>query len=834
MKLKIKDFSAIEYEQFLRIKQVPSYSIKGTTITFPGEYLDFVKTGKSNSLQDLNIGELSDFLFDYQKFIVNISLKRKRYACFADCGLGKTAMFLEIIQRLRPTLNGMKILIVSPLMVIEQTIDEEEKWYGKHTIENLHGKNIQDWLNGTIEVGIINYDVFKNGVDLTKKVKCIILDESSILKNSTGIIRTNIIKATKGIEYKFCYTATPAPNDREEYANHALFLEQVRSYQEFFAKYFVNKDNGWILKPHAKEAFYRHLATFSVFLRHPKNYGFADVTKTLIDPEIKVINVNLTQEQQALLNIFQQNLDNGQVINNTPKTFEQRNKFSQISKGFLLEGGKLIQKVDTNKTKIISDLIKKHPQSQVIIWTVYNEEGELLEAELSKNYEIKNISGSMNKQKRYEVIKQFKNGKIKILISKPRLIGFGLNFPKCNVQIFSGLNDSYEQFYQSIKRSHRFGATEKLTVYIPVTEPERVILENVLNKKEMFDADAIHQESLWMKWLKNEIELFSPQMRINVEEEENNMLEPILKKDYEIYNGDGVVKLRDFPDDHFDFSVFSPPFSSLFTYSNHDADMGNCDDNDNEFGLHFKFFLKELFRTMKKGRVVCMHLSQLSTFKGREGYVGVKDFRGLIIKLCEEAGFRFFGEWIIPKNPQMQAIKEKVRSLSFAQLEADRLGSRPGFNDMILILKKPGNADAKVTGKEVTRDEWIEWACGVWTGIRESDTLNVRGTKSKEDVKHVCPMNLEVIDRCVRMYSNKGERVLSPFMGIGSEGVGALCKERKFTGIELKAEYFKKAHDNLEQILKVRGNGEKEKIKLLRKRDIKTVSIKDFIKAGEQ
>lgn len=828
--LKIKELSTSEYERFLRVKQLPNYSINNNIISYLDEYKEFVEKGKSNGISNFEVKDLSDFLFDYQKFIINISLKRKRYACFADCGLGKTAIFLEIIRQLKPSLNGQKILIISPLMIIEQTMDEEEKWYNERTIENLHDKDIQNWLiSNDGQVGIINYDLFKNEVDLTKNIKCVILDESSILKNATGIIRTNIIRATKGIEYKFCYTATPAPNDREEYANHALFLEQVRSYQEFFAKYFVNKDNGWILKAHAKEAFYRHLASFSVFLRHPKNYGFADVTKKLITPEIKELNVELTREQQNLLNIFQQNLTNGNVIDNTPKTFEQRNKFSQISKGFLLEEGKRIQKVDTNKIKIIEELIESHPKSQVIIWTVYNEEGDLIEAKLKDKHNIRNISGSMNKQKRYEIIKQFKNGEIQILISKPRLIGFGLNFQNCNIQIFSGLNDSYEQFYQSIKRSHRFGATEQLKVYIPVTEPERVILKNVLQKKEMFEKDAIHQEKLWMKWLKNEIEIFCPNTKILLEESESKMLESILKEDYEIYNGDSIVKLKDFPDNHFHFSVFSPPFSSLFTYSNHDADMGNCDDNDNEFALHFKFFLKELFRTLKKGRIVCMHLSQLSTFKGREGYVGVKDFRGLIIKLCEGAGFRFFGEWTIQKNPQMQAIKEKVRSLSFAQLESDRLGSRPGFNDIILILKKPGQSDVKVLSKEVTRDEWIEWASGVWTGIRESDTLNIRGTKSKEDVKHVCPMNLEVIDRCIRMYSNPGEMVLSPFMGIGSEGVGALSKNRKFTGIELKKEYFQKSHDNLEQILKVRGGGKKEKIKLIKKRDIKTVSIKDFI-----
>jgi DNA modification methylase len=196
---------------------------------------------------------------------------------------------------------------------------------------------------------------------------------------------------------------------------------------------------------------------------------------------------------------------------------------------------------------------------------------------------------------------------------------------------------------------------------------------------------------------------------------------------------------------------------------------------------------------------VCCHLSQLATQKSRDGFVGLKDFRGDVIQLFQNSGFIFFGEWVIAKNPQMQAIKEKVRTLSFAQLESDRLGSRPGLNDMILVFKKPGETEQKLKPDETSpsRDEWINWACGTWGGIRESNTLNVRGTKSDEDVKHICPMNLEVISRCIRMYSTKGEIVLDPFNGIGSVGVMSLKLKRKYIGIELKPEYFEESEKNL-------------------------------------
>lgn len=274
--------------------------------------------------------------------------------------------------------------------------------------------------------------------------------------------------------------------------------------------------------------------------------------------------------------------------------------------------------------------------------------------------------------------------------------------------------------------------------------------------------------------------------------------------DYMLINGDCVEELRKMPEESVDLAVFSPPFASLFTYSNDISDMGNTDDKDDEFKLHFRFFLESLFHVMKQGRIVCLHMQQLATLKGRDGFVGLKDFRGWIIEMAQETGFNYFGEWAIRKNPQLQAIAQKVRSLAFAQLESDRLGSKPGLSDFILIFKKPGDAAVKVNNNEVSREEWINWAQGVWSDIKETDTLQVRGTKGDGDVKHVCPLQLPVINRCVRMYSMPGEVVLSPFAGIGSEGYESLKLGRKFVGIELKREYFEKAVDNMERALEER------------------------------
>lgn len=260
-------------------------------------------------------------------------------------------------------------------------------------------------------------------------------------------------------------------------------------------------------------------------------------------------------------------------------------------------------------------------------------------------------------------------------------------------------------------------------------------------------------------------------------------------EDYQLILGDSIAILNDpeqIPDESIPFSIFSIPFLSLFTYSNEIEDMGNSDDA--EFALQSRFLMRGLYRVMMRGRIVCLHLSQVATKKGVDGYVGLKDFRGDVIRQAQDAGFIYYGEWAIKKDPQMQAIKEKITTLQFATLERDSLNSRPGLSDFILILKKPGQADAKIKN-DITRAEWIKWAAGVWDDIHEGDTLNVRGTKGDDD-KHVCPMNLEQIRRCLRLYSNKGDVVLDPFGGIGSTGVVAADLDRKVVLIELKDTYF--------------------------------------------
>jgi DNA modification methylase len=773
------ELNLVNYNDYLDAKLEPQYRVKERTIIISRSPINI----------DLNTTIANeDHLFDYQKFILSEAIKRQRYAIFADCGLGKTAMFLAWIRRIIPALQGKKVLIISPLMVLNQTLDEEEKFYHERTIEDIHEKNLEEWAkDGKSQIAITNFEKFHEKKELYGNVAAIVLDESSILKNGDGKTRTGIIETTRGIPWKVCCSATPAPNDREEYASHATFLEYTRSNNEFFSMFFVNRDNGWEIKAHGLEAFYQYLSSWSVYLRNPEHYGFLDNLTKLPKPIFETINLEWTDEQKKMLGALHKS------------AMDRKHFLIMLSKGFYKDSNDKIQKIEGNKINSSLKILAENQGKPTVIWVTYNYEQQLyIEAFKQTNYRVTAISGETKEEDRVKIIEDFRAGKYDVLISKPKLLGFGLNLPFVTVQVFSGITDSYEQFYQCVRRSHRFGATESVKVYMPVTNAEKRILSNVMRKKDTFEFDSNKQETDFIKNLQNDLNKFFNLPFNTKNSDSENLPEFKQGRDWQIFRGDSIKILRNLTPESIDLAVFSPPFANLFTYSNDIADMGNTRDH-TEFYLHFEFFLKGLYQAMKQGRIVCCHLSQLAVLKSKEGYVGLHDFRGDLIRLFRRHGFIYFGEWCIAKNPQMQAIKEKVRSLSFAQLESDRIGSRPGLNDYIMIFKKPGEAQARVNDSSgPTRDEWINWATGVWSDIKDTDTLNVRGTKGEDDVKHICPMNLQVVRRCVRMYSAPGELVLDPFNGIGTTGVIALEKGRKYLGIELKQEYFEAAISNLE------------------------------------
>lgn len=266
---------------------------------------------------------------------------------------------------------------------------------------------------------------------------------------------------------------------------------------------------------------------------------------------------------------------------------------------------------------------------------------------------------------------------------------------------------------------------------------------------------------------------------------------------WHVHHGDCIEHMAAMPAACVDLSVFSPPFPSLYAYTSSGRDIGNSENMTGDAKLHLSFFYRQLVRVMKPGRVVVVHVMQIPRMK-RSGGSGIHDFRGLNIRLGERAGFTYEYDWAVRKNPQAQAIRTKSHNLQFAGMERDRANSRGALADYLIKFKAPGENKLPVDSDgEVTRNDWIEWAECCWSDIRETDTLNVRGTKGDGDTKHICPLQLGVIKRIVKLYSNPGEVVFSPFAGIGSEGYVAVQLGRRFYGCELKDEYHAKACENI-------------------------------------
>lgn len=275
-------------------------------------------------------------------------------------------------------------------------------------------------------------------------------------------------------------------------------------------------------------------------------------------------------------------------------------------------------------------------------------------------------------------------------------------------------------------------------------------------------------------------------------------------EEYRVHHGDCIPHLAEMPARSVDMAVYSPPFPSVYAYTSLPEDIGNSEDVRSEGRLHFSFFLRQMIRVMKPGRVMVVHCTQIVRMK-RSGGRGIFDFRGLLIRLAERAGFDLDYEWTIAKNPQAQAIRTKSHQLQFAGLERDRANSRGAIPDYLLKFLVPGeNAVAIDSEGEVRRNDWIEWAECTWAGIRETNTLNVSEGRGEQDTKHICPLQLEVIDRLVRLYSNPGEVVFSPFAGIGSEGHVALKLGRRFYGCEIKDEYHAACLKNLNRAVRMR------------------------------
>jgi len=711
-----------------------------------GSYLDFLQTKqKTHILSGFDVDEkqLNNKMFDFQKFIVKRALKAGKYAIFADCGLGKTLMQLEWANQVCKETKS-KVLILAPLAVVGQTIQEGLKF--GIDMSNIDVQNYEQLDN-------IDCSIYSG----------VVLDESSILKNFEGATKKQIIDNFISTPYKLACTATPSPNDPMELGNHSEFLD-VMSRNEMLAMYFVH-DGGetakWRLKGHAVKMFYQFVGSWAIMLNKPMDIGFEMTGYDL--PKLNLLENQIKTPKR----------DNGSLFNDAIISATNFNQELRLTK---------IERLDE-----VVKIINEKPDENFIIWIKQNEEGEMLKKLLPDAVEVK---GSDSNEWKKEKLLGFANNEFRILITKTKIASFGMNYQNCRNQIFASLDFSFEGLYQAIRRSYRFGQKNEVNIYLITTDTMANVKQAIDTKQKQFE---IMQDEMAKAVNLNLAGQIMQVGEFDTTEENNEW--------YSIQRGDCVQLIQNVKEESIGLSVFSPPFAELYTYSNHLEDMGNSKDY-NEFLTQFSFLIRELYRVMMQGRNVAVHCMDLPIQKGKEGFIGLRDFSGMILKAFEDAGFVYASRVTIWKDPVIEMQRTKALGLLHKQVKKDSTMSRVGIPDYVMIFRKDGERNNPVTNTDLSVDLWQKYASPVWMDINYSNTLQgFRNGREENDEKHICPLQLDTIERLVHLYSNKGDTVLTPFMGIGSEVYQAVKMGRKGIGFELKESYFDLAKANLKAVV---------------------------------
>ena len=640
------------------------------------------------------------------------------------------------------------VLILAPLAVTWQTIEEAGKW------------NVP--LDG---ITVTNYEQIDN---LDPSIYAgVVLDESSILKSFDGATKKKIVDVFSDTPYKLACTATPSPNDPEELGNHAEFLN-IMTRAEMLAMYFVHDagDTGeWRIKGHAVKHFWEFVSTWAVMLRNPADIGFPMEGYNL--PRLNLIEHKIITPNKGEGNLF-----NDTAVNATDFNAELR----RTKKERLEETADIVNGMEDSCLVIIKQ----------------NEEGVDLRRMIPDSVEV---TGSDSPEDKAFALKGFSHNGFRVLISKNKIIQFGLNFQNSHNIVVASLDFSFEGLYQVIRREWRFGQTHEVNVHLITTDTMTNDTEAIWEKQRKFEE----MQKAMSEAMNATLSRQTMTTRVYDTDQESN-------EHYTIVRGDCVPLTQKLTTESVGFSVFSPPFADLFTYSSHIEDMGNTKDFD-QFVIQFKFLVKELFRVTQTGRLVAVHCMDIPTQKGRHGHIGLRDFSGMIRDAFEEVGFIYHSRITIWKDPVTAMQRTKALGLLFKQLRKDSCRSRVGIPDNVLVFRKDGE-NLNPVPSDIDVNTWQEWASPVWMDIDQSDTLNFRMAREEEDEKHLCPLQLGVIERLIHLYTNKGDLVFTPFMGIGSEVWQAVKMGRRGLGFELKESYFNQAKVNLAGIIEDKKQAE--------------------------
>ena len=695
-------------------------------------------------------------LFDWQKLIVEWAVRKGRAALFEDCGLGKTIQQLEWASQVHRKTGG-SVLILTPLAVALQTCYEGAKF-------GIQASQAQCQDDITHEgIWVVNYEKIHN-FDCSGFVG-VVLDESSILKSFHGKTRNLLTDLFKNTPYRLCCTATPSPNDYTELGQHAEFLG-VSTSAQMLATFFINdtfNTGDWRLKKHAEDSFWKWLASWAACISKPSDVGFDD--SGFILPELKMQTILVESDQS-----FDTGEDLFRIATLSATTMHREMRITSPA-----------------RCDAVAEMVNQSDESW-IVWCNTNDEADGLIERIPDAIEVR---GSDPSSKKERLLADFSQGKSRVIITKPSIAGFGLNWQHCRNVAFVGLSYSFEDFYQALRRSYRFGQSKEVNAFIVQAKSEGAILRTIQKKIEQHKT---MQEK--MKQAAKELNFCNTKaLNANLE------IKTTSGKGWTVHHGDCVRVAKSIPDHSIGFSVFSPPFADLFTYSDDLQDMGNCDGMSG-FMEHFDHLIAEILRIMEPGREVAVHCVDLLATKWKHGAIQFQDFSGELIRAFWKHGFLFHSRICIWKSPVTEMQRTKAHGLLYKTLKKNSADSRVGCADYLLVFRAPGQTLNPVTKseKDFSVDWWQEVASPVWTTVDQGRVLNGAVARENEDEKHICPLQLDVIERAITLWSNPGDLVYSPFTGIGSEGYGALSLGRRFVGSELKESYAEWAVANLKSI----------------------------------
>jgi superfamily II DNA or RNA helicase len=711
-----------------------------------------------------DIPSLHKSLFPFQRTAVEFALRKGRSALFLSTGLGKTFCQLEW-ARIVHAHTGSPILILAPLAVGAQTVREGARFGIPVTLA-------RDQAEVGPGISITNYDrlhLFDAG-----SFGGVVLDESSILKSFSGATRNALCTAFAATPFRMACTATPAPNDYMELGNHAEFLGILRM-NEMLQRWFINDTStasqDWRLKGHAITDFWDWISSWAICAASPSDLGDDASDARFVLPALEtiphVVETDIvTGRSDTLFRL--------PALSATDLHQEKRRSANQ-------------------RARHVADLVAAESAEPWLIWCDTDYEADALVDAVPDAIEIR---GSMRPDEKELGLMNFSEGRACVLITKPRIAGFGLNWQHCARVAFVGVSYSFEQYYQAIRRCWRFGQTRPVHVHVVMSGTESQVWAAMQDKADdheemktaMYAAarrgrgvSAVVRDTYRPKPVEKYMGL--PISALNAGQGEH----------WWLYQADAVDFMRQLPGASIGFSVYSPPFGDLFVYSDSVADMGNS--SQDEFAEHYGFLVRELLRITKPGRLCAVHCSDLPTRKWIAGVIGLRDFSGDLIRMHELAGWILHSRITIWKDPVVEMQRTKALGLLYKQLKKDSCKSRTGMSDYVLVFRAPGENPEPVEHRPedfpVTR--WQEWASPVWMNIDQTDVLSGRMAREELDEKHICPLQIDVIERAITLWSNPGDIVFSPFAGIGSEGYVALKLKRRFLGTELKESYWRQA-----------------------------------------